>query len=62
MSEWHTDAPSARCDTGVMLTATALAEKRTENEPSASLIEAYREHGDRRAIERIVSLNTKILQ
>ena len=45
-----------------MLTATALSEKRTESEPSASLIEAYREHGDRRAIERIMSLNTKILQ
>jgi len=45
-----------------MLTTTALAESRTENEPSASLIKAYRDHGDRRAIERIMSLNIKILQ
>ena len=45
-----------------MPTATALSEKRTENEPCASLIKAYRDHGDRRAIERIMSPNTLIIR
>ena len=45
-----------------MLTATALAESRTENEPCASLIKAYRDHGDRRAIEHIMSLDNLIIK
>src|SRR5215210_4255136 len=34
----------------------------TENDQVIRLVEAYRENGDRRAIERILSLNGKILK
>ena len=34
---------------------------RTAGDPVVSLIESYRERGDRRAIERILSMNAKIL-
>ncbi len=44
-----------------MLTATRRTDSRTPNDEVVSLIEAYRERGDRRAIERILSLHGKIL-
>jgi RNA polymerase sigma-B factor len=47
---------------GVMLTATRHTGTRTRNDEVAALIEAYRDRGDRRAIERIVSLHGKILK
>jgi len=45
-----------------MLTAaTTRTQKRTRNDEVVRLIEAYRESGDRRAIERILSMHGKIL-
>src|SRR5215208_4209626 len=43
------------------MTATAPTKNRTTGDPVGGLIEAYRERGDRRAVERILSLNVKIL-
>ena len=44
-----------------MLPATRQTESRTRNDEILCLLEAYRERGDRRAIERILALNAKIL-
>jgi RNA polymerase sigma-B factor len=41
--------------------ATTTAGNRAANDSVVGLIEAYRERGDRRAIERVLDLNTKIL-
>jgi RNA polymerase sigma-B factor len=43
------------------MTATTPTENRAADDPVVSLIEAYRAHGDRRAVEQILSLNVKIL-
>ena len=43
------------------MTATAPTAKRATADPVIGLIEAYRERGDRRAVERILSMNAKIL-
>jgi RNA polymerase sigma-B factor len=43
------------------MTATTPTRNRTADDPVVSLIEAYREHGDRRAVEQILPLNVKIL-
>ena len=40
---------------------TTPKENRTASDPVVGLIEAYRERGDRRAIERILSMHAKIL-
>ncbi len=40
---------------------TGLAEARTENDRVLSLVRAYRETGDRRAIESILALHGKLL-
>ncbi len=44
-----------------MLTATRRTDSRTPNDEVVNLIEAYRDSGDRRAIERILKLHGKIL-
>jgi RNA polymerase sigma-B factor len=44
-----------------MLTATRRTDSRAPNDEVISLIEAYRNSGDRRAIERILKLHGKIL-
>jgi RNA polymerase sigma-B factor len=44
-----------------MLTATSQTDSQTRNDEVICLIEAYRERGDRRAIERILTLHGKIL-
>jgi len=44
-----------------MLTATTRTEGRSQNNEVVRLIEVYRERGDRRAIERIISMHGKIL-
>src|SRR5215207_7536475 len=41
--------------------ATTPRETRAENDQVVGLIEAYRERGDRKAVERIISLHAKIL-
>ena len=43
------------------MTATASIKKRAPGDSVVSLIEAYRERGDRRAVEQIFSINVKIL-
>src|SRR5215218_2067724 len=43
------------------MTATAPTKNRVAADPVVGLIEAYRERGDRRAVERILSMNVKIL-
>src|SRR5215211_6837533 len=43
------------------MTATAPTKNRDAGDPVIGLIEAYRERGDRRAVERILSMNVKIL-
>ena len=44
-----------------MLTATTRTEGRSRNDEVVRLIEVYRERGDRRAIERILTMNGTIL-
>jgi len=43
------------------MTAMATSKTRAAGDPVVGLIEAYREQGDRRALERIISMNVKIL-
>ena len=43
------------------MTATTQTRNHTADDPVVSLIEAFREHGDRRAVEQILPLNVKIL-
>ena len=43
------------------MTAMAPTTNRAAGDPVVGLIEAYRERGDRRAVERILSMNVKIL-
>ncbi len=44
-----------------MTATTALSANRAAGDPVVSLIEAYRERGDRRAVEQVLSMNVKIL-
>ncbi len=44
-----------------MTTATISTANRLEKDPVVRLIEAYRDRGDRRAIERVISLNARVL-
>jgi RNA polymerase sigma-B factor len=44
-----------------MLTATTRTDKQTRNDEVVRLIEVYRERGDRRAVERILTMHGKIL-
>ncbi len=48
-------------DTRKAMTAMASTKNRAAADPVVNLIEAYRERGDRRALERIFSMNVKIL-
>src|SRR5215210_4769176 len=61
MATWHTGMLLGLRDTRSVMTATAPTVKRAAGDPVVGLIEAYRERGDRRAVERILSMNAKIL-
>src|SRR5215218_10118516 len=61
MATWHIGMLLGLRDTRSVMTATAPTVNRTAGDPVVSLIESYRERGDRRAIERILSMNAKIL-
>src|SRR5215210_1792007 len=61
MATWHTGMLLGLRDTRSVMTATAPTVKRATGDPVVGLIEAYREQGDRRAAERILSMNAKIL-
>src|SRR5829696_8758633 len=61
MATWHIGMFRGLRDTGSTMTATASTKKRTDGDPVVRLIEAYRERGERRAVEQILSMNVKIL-
>ena len=48
-------------DTRSVMTAMAPTKTRAAGDPVVGLIKAYRERGDRRAVEQILSMNVKIL-
>ena len=61
MPAWHIGALRSMRDTECMIIAKPFADDRASNDPVISLIGEYRERGDRRAIERILALNVKIV-
>src|SRR5918998_1223037 len=62
MARWHIGMSRGLRDTGRTMTATtAPAANRAAGDPVVTLIEAYRERDDRRAVEQILSMNVKIL-
>ena len=61
MAAWHIGIPCRFRDTNGAMTLTTSKVNRTAGDPVVGLIEAYRERGDRRAVERILSLHAKIL-
>src|SRR5918994_4297147 len=61
MATWHIGMYFGLRDTRNVMAAMAPTRTRAAGDPVVGLIEAYRERGDRRAIERIFSMNTKIL-
>src|ERR671921_507911 len=61
MARWHIGMYFGLRDTRSVMTAMAPTRNRAAGDPVVSLIEAYRERGDRRAVEQIFSMNVKIL-
>src|SRR5829696_6327581 len=63
MAGWHIGMLRGLRDTGRAMNAHAPAVNvnRAAQDPVVCLIEAYRERGDRRAVEQILSINVKIL-
>src|SRR5918998_4854404 len=61
MSTWHIGMLLGLRDTRSVMTAMASTRTRASGDPVVGLIEAYRERGDRRALEQILSMNVKIL-
>src|SRR5215213_4683960 len=61
MATWHIGMFFGLRDTSSVMTAMAPIKARTAADPVVGLIEAYRERGDRRSVERIFSMNAKIL-
>src|SRR5215217_7219707 len=61
MARWHIGMLLGLRDTRSVMTAMAPNKARAAADPVVGLIEAYREQGDRRALEQILSMNVKIL-
>src|ERR671911_149018 len=61
MATWHIGMFFGLRDTRRVMTAMAPIKARAASDPVVGLIEAYRERGDRRAVEQILSMNVKIL-
>jgi RNA polymerase sigma-B factor len=61
MATWHIGMCRGLRDTRNVMTALASTRTRAAGDPVVGLIEAYRERGDRRAVEQILSMNAKIL-
>src|SRR3712207_5243184 len=61
MSTWHIGMYFDLRDTRNVMTTIAPMSARTAADPIVGFIEAYRERGDRRAVERIFSMNARIL-
>src|SRR5918992_3802153 len=61
MATWHIGMSFGIRDTRSVMTAMVPIKARAAGDPVVGLIEAYRERGDRRAVERIFSMHVKIL-
>ena len=61
MSTWHIGAFDHLGDTRRAMIATTPREKRAADDSVVGLIEAYRQRGDRRAIERLISMHARLL-
>src|SRR5919112_4830532 len=61
MAAWHIGISRGLRDTGNTLVAMPPTKNRATGDPVVGLIRAYRERGDRRAVEQILSMNGKIL-
>jgi RNA polymerase sigma-B factor len=61
MSTWHIGALYALGDTRQAMIMTTPSEKRAADDSVVGLIEAYRDRGDRRSVERLLSMHAKIL-
>jgi RNA polymerase sigma-B factor len=61
MATWHIGMFFGLRETRSVMTAMAPTRTRAAGDPVVSLIKAYRERGDRRAVEQILSMNVKIL-
>src|SRR5215204_1406917 len=61
MARWHIGMFLDLRDTRSVMTTIAPTRTRAAGDPVVDLIEAYRKRGDRRAVERILSINAKIL-
>src|SRR5918998_5919784 len=61
MAIWHIGMSFGIRDTRSVMTAMVPIKARAAADPVVGLIEAYRERGDRRAVEQIFSMNVKIL-
>jgi RNA polymerase sigma-B factor len=61
MARWHIGTYFELRDTSSVMTAMAPTRTRASGDPVVGLIEAYRERGDRRAVEQIFSMNVKVL-
>ena len=61
MARWHIGMLFGIRDTSSVMTAMASIRTRAAGDPVVGLIEAYRERGDRCAVEQILSMNVKIL-
>jgi RNA polymerase sigma-B factor len=61
MARWHIEMSRGLRDSGRTMTTVAPTATRAADDPAVRLIEAYRERGDRRAVEQILSMNVKIL-
>jgi RNA polymerase sigma-B factor len=61
MARWHIGIYFGLRDTRSVMTAMAPTRTRVAGDPIVGLIKAYRERGDRRAVEQIFSMNVKIL-
>src|SRR5919112_2017381 len=61
MAAWHIGISRGLRDTGNTLVAMPPTKNRATGDPVVGLIKAYRERGDLRAVEQILSMNGKIL-
>jgi RNA polymerase sigma-B factor len=61
MATWHIGVLSHLGDTSRTMTVLTSTEKRVANDSLVDLIEAHRDRGDRRAIERLLSIHAKLL-
>ena len=61
MSTWHIGVFCRLRDTSRAMTVTTPTQKRAADDSVVGLIETYRDRGDRRAVERILSMHAKLL-